>query len=43
MMTSKDEMKLEGKYDDYKFYKLQECFDYFFIKAYKISDALLDV
>ena len=30
MMTAKNEMKLEGKFDDYKFPKLQECFEVFF-------------
>ena len=44
MMTSKDEMKLEGKYDDYKFPKLQECFDHFFHQGVQnYHDALLDV
>jgi|TARA_R100001079_G_scaffold103694_1_gene69720 DNA polymerase III epsilon subunit-like protein len=44
MMTSKDEMKLDGKFDDYKFPKLQECFDYFFHSGtQKYHDALLDV
>jgi len=43
-MTSKDEMKLEGKFSDYKFPKLQECFDYFFHKGVQnYHDALLDV
>ena len=32
MMTSKDEMKLQGKFEDYKFPKLHECFDHFFHK-----------
>ena len=44
MMTSKDEMKLEGKFDDYKFPKLQECFNHFFHKGVQnYHDALLDV
>ncbi len=44
MMTSKDEMKLEGKFEDYKFPKLQECFDHFFHKGVQnYHDALLDV
>mgnify|MGYP003115810361 FL=1 len=44
MMTSKDEMKLEGKFDDYKFPKLQECFEYFFHQGVQnYHDALLDV
>jgi len=44
MMTSKDEMKLEGKFSDYKFPKLQECFDHFFHKGVQnYHDALLDV
>jgi hypothetical protein len=44
MMTSKDEMKLEGQFSDYKFPKLQECFDYFFHQGVQnYHDALLDV
>ena len=44
MMTSKDEMKLEGQYSDYKFPKLQECFDHFFHQGVQnYHDALLDV
>ena len=44
MMTAKNEMKLEGKYDDYKFPKLKECFEYFFHRGVQnYHDALLDV
>jgi DNA polymerase III subunit epsilon len=44
MMTAKNQMKLEGKYDDYKFPKLQECFDHFFHRGVQdYHDALLDV
>jgi len=44
MMTAKNEMKLEGKYDDYKFPKLEECFNHFFHRGVQnYHDALLDV
>ena len=44
MMTAKNEMKLEGKYDDYKFPKLKECFEHFFYEGVQnYHDALLDV
>ena len=44
MMTSKDELKLQGEYKDFKFPKLQECFDHFFHRGVQnYHDALLDV
>ena len=44
MMMAKDELKLEGKFKDYKFPKLQETFEAFFHSSpQQYHDALLDV
>jgi|TARA_Y100000296_G_scaffold27769_1_gene32441 DNA polymerase-3 subunit epsilon len=44
MMMAKNEMKLQGKLDDYKFPKLKECYEYFFTGSYREwHDALTDV
>ena len=44
MMMAKDELKLKGQFKDYKFPKLQECFEAFFhTSPQKYHDALLDV
>ena len=44
MMMAKDQMKLQGKYKDYKFPKLQECHEFFFNVGYHDwHDALTDV
>ena len=44
MMMAKNEMKLKGKLDDYKFPKLKECYEYFFTSTYREwHDALTDV
>jgi DNA polymerase III epsilon subunit-like protein len=44
MMMAKDVMKLKGQFKDYKFPKLQECFEAFFhTSPQKYHDALLDV
>lgn len=44
MMMAKDILKLKGEYDDYKYPKLQETFEYFFHSGeQKYHDALLDV
>ena len=44
MMTCKDELKLKSDHKDFKFPKLQECFDHFFHRGIQnYHDALLDV
>ena len=44
MMTAKDVLQLEGEYNDYKYPKLQETFEYFFHTGkQEYHDALLDV
>jgi len=44
MTMAKNEMKLQGKLDDYKFPKLKECYEYFFTGSYRDwHDALTDV
>ncbi len=44
MMMAKDILKLPGEYNDYKFPKLQETFEYFFHTGkQEYHDALLDV
>ena len=44
MMMAKNEMKLKGELDDYKFPKLKECYEHFFTGSYREwHDALTDV